>query len=126
MAVHEKPVDASSAHTVAGASGGLCETSVNSTTGATFTVTAWVGRYVKITPKGDGVFYIFSSEATLASALSKTAEALDAETPGSTIPDYTPDGVPVQEVVPSAKTGEPVYLHVVADTGTAAVRVRKA
>lgn len=124
---NEKLVSDEAARSVAGAGtyGALCETAVDSSTGKTFTVTEWAGRYVKITPKGDGVFYVFSETAALASALDKTAEADDSGSPDGTVPDFAADGAPVHEVVPKpAKSGGVMYLHVLADTGTAEVRVR--
>lgn len=121
-------ISAAAARNVRGALGGLCELTVDNSTGKTFTVTKWEGQYIKITPLLEGIYYVFSEVASLASALSTSAEADDATSPGSTIPDATGVGVPAHEVVPSrTSSGGEMYLHVLSQSSTdSAVRVRLA
>jgi|SRR5690606_749405 len=118
----DKPVSDAAARSVQGASGGLCETNVGTSAVTTFTVTAWVGRYIKINPCGGDIWYLFSTDATAASAFDETDEATTAASAAGTIPDQTCNGAPEHEVVPAL--GAEVYLHVKKVSDAGAVRVR--
>jgi hypothetical protein len=119
----EQAVTDGAARSVQGATGGLYESNVPTATDHVFTVTAWKGRYVKLIPIGSGVYYLFS-ESSGTGVIDITTEAADAASPNIALPDYTPDGMPINEVVPDYGEGKAVYLHVRAKDVACGVRVR--
>lgn len=112
------------ARSVQGPMGGLCLTGV-STTGDTFTVTEWKGRYVIISVLGAGGYYNFSGTNNV-NQLDATATADDSAAPNATVPDLLQNGVPHRIIIPNLNEGKDVYLIVAAQSSTAAFRVRKA
>lgn len=112
------------ARSVQGPMGGLCLTSVD-TTGDTFTVTEWKGRYVIISALGAAGFYNFSGTNNV-NQIDATATADDTAATDATVPDLLQNGVPVRVMVPDLGEGKDVYLIVAAQSTTADFRVRKA